>query len=179
MSLKYVTPGEDAPEVCYVIIEIAASGDPVKYEVSKDHGMLCVDRFLSTSMRYPCNYGYIPQTLAADGDPVDVLVVAPFPLMPGTVILVRPIGVLVMEDEAGQDHKVLSVPVDSLTPMYTYVERPEDLPQTLLQKIVHFFEHYKDLEPNKWVKVVGWKGADEAREIITQSLANYPGDQNK
>ena len=176
MSLKHVTPGENAPEECQVIIEIASSGDPIKYEVDKEHGMLQVDRFLSTAMRYPCNYGYMPHTLADDGDPVDMLVVAPFPLMPSTVILVRPVGVLVMEDEAGEDWKVLCVPVDKLSLMYAQVNTPDDLPEPLLQKIVHFFEHYKDLESDKWSKVVGWKGSEDAKEMIQRSLQNYPGD---
>ncbi len=173
MSLKHVTPGQDAPHACHVIIEIGAAGDPIKYEVDKDHGMLQVDRFLSTAMRYPCNYGYIPHTLCGDGDPVDMLVVAPFSLMPSTVITCRPIGVLMMEDEAGEDFKILSVPINRLTAMYSHVNKPADLPEALLQKIAHFFKHYKDLEANKWAKITGWQDAEHAVAHIEASLKAY------
>lgn len=166
--LNYVTPGDNAPEQVNVIIEIPAHSEPVKYEVDKISGAMYVDRFMATSMRYPCDYGYIPQTLSNDGDPVDVLVISPLPLISGAVITVRPIGMLQMTDEAGEDIKILAVPIDKLTSIYKNIHKPEDLGQFMLDKIAHFFQHYKDLEPNKWVKIEGWRDADAAKqEIIT------------
>lgn len=163
MSLLNVTPGSKAPDVFNVIIEISANAAPVKYEVDKDSGAVFVDRFMGTAMHYPCNYGYVPQTLAPDGDPVDVLVVTPFPLPPGVVVAVRPLGILKMEDEAGGDSKLVAVPTEKICAMYKGIQKLEDLPELLVQQIKHFFEHYKDLEPGKWVKVVGWAGIDEAK----------------
>ncbi len=168
--LNYVTPGDKAPEQVNVIIEIPAHSEPVKYEVDKVSGAMYVDRFMSTSMRYPCDYGYIPQTLSNDGDPVDVLVIGPLPLISGAVITVRPIGMLQMTDEAGEDIKILAVPIDKLTGMYKNIHKPEDLGQYMLDKIAHFFQHYKDLEPNKWVKIEGWHDADAAKQEIVASL---------
>ncbi len=170
MSLDLVRAGKDVPNDINVIIEIPAQGDPIKFEVDKETGAVFVDRFMGTTMRYPCNYGYVPQTIAGDGDPVDVLVVTPFPLQPGVVIRCRPVGLLKMEDESGQDAKVLAVPVSKLAPLYDSVHSADDLPELLLKQIVHFFEHYKDLEPGKWVKVLGWSGIEDARQEILDGI---------
>ncbi|HEV7856584.1 MAG TPA: inorganic diphosphatase [Herminiimonas sp.] len=173
MSLNNVPAGKDLPNDFNVVIEIPMNGDPVKYEVDKESGAIFVDRFMSTAMHYPCNYGYIPQTLSDDGDPVDVLVVTPIPLFPGVVIRCRTIGVLKMNDEAGGDAKLLAVPVDKLSPIYKDVQKPEDLPELTLKQIQHFFEHYKDLEKGKWVKVEGWFGPEEAKAEIMASAEAY------
>jgi inorganic pyrophosphatase len=173
MGLKHVQPGDKAPEEVNVIIEIPAYSDPVKYEVDKESGALFVDRFMATAMRYPCNYGYVPHTLSEDGDPVDVLVLTPFPLLSGTVIRCRPIGLLKMTDESGQDNKILAVPTDKQSTLYQHIRSPEDIHPTILAGISHFFEHYKDLEANKWVKVVGWQGIKEAQVEITNSIMRY------
>ena len=173
MSLNLVPTGRDVPNDFNVIIEIPMNADPIKYEVDKDSGAIFVDRFMGTAMHYPCNYGYIPHTVAADGDPVDVLVITPFPLIPGGVVRCRPLGVLKMRDEGGGDAKVLAVPVNKVLPIYSHWNKPEDLNDLRLQQIQHFFEHYKDLEPGKWVKVDGWYGPDEAREEILNGVANY------
>lgn len=173
MSLKGVGAGERAPDVVNVVIEIPAHSDPVKYEVDKASGVLFVDRILTTAMHYPCNYGYVPQTLSADGDPADVLVITPFPLHCGTVISCRPIGMLDMEDEAGMDRKILAVPQSAVTPHYDAVVEAHDLPDTTLKSITHFFEHYKDLEVNKWVKVRGWLSADQAKQELKQARIQY------
>lgn len=146
MGFDQVKAGKDVPNDINVIIEISAQGDPIKFEVDKDSGAVFVDRFMGTSMRYPINYGYVPHTIAGDGDPVDVLVVTPFPLMPGVVIRCRPVGVLKMEDDGGVDAKVVAVPVSKLTPLYDKVQTTDDLPELLMKQTVHFFEHYKDLE---------------------------------
>ncbi|MBI5918427.1 MAG: inorganic diphosphatase [Nitrosomonadales bacterium] len=175
MSLNLVSAGKNLPNECNVIIEIPANSDPVKYEVDKESGALFVDRFVSTLMRYPCNYGYIPNTLADDGDPVDVLVITPFPLVHGAVIRVRPLGMLDMDDESGGDAKLVAVPVTKLTPLYQNVNSIDDLPEQLLQQIQHFFENYKSLEKGKWVKVKGWKGIEAAQTEITNGVANYKG----
>ena len=166
MSLNLVDAGRDLANDFNVIIEIPAHADPIKYEVDKETGALFVDRFVSTSMHYPCNYGYIPGTISGDGDPVDVLVITPFPLMPGVVVRCRPIGVLKMTDEAGNDMKLLAVPIDKLTPLYRHINTFRDLPELVLSQLTHFFAHYKDLEPGKWVKVEGWGGPEEARREI-------------
>ena len=173
MSLDNVTPGKNVPEAFNVIIEIPMNADPVKYEVDKETGAIFVDRFMSTSMHYPTNYGYVPKTISGDGDPVDVLVITPVPLIPGVVVTCRPIGILKMEDEAGEDGKVLAVPTDKLLPIYTHWQKPEDMNPLRLKTIAHFFEHYKDLEPGKWVKVRGWGGPDEARAEIATGIAAY------
>ena len=170
MSLHQVTPGENAPEEFNVIIEIPMNADPVKYEVDKDSGALFVDRFLTTSMHYPCNYGYIPQTLAGDGDPADVLVITPYPLTPGVVVTCRPLGVLMMDDEAGVDSKLLAVPVDKVLKIYSRWQRPEDVNEMRRKTIEHFFQHYKDLEPGKWVKVRAWEGPEAAKREIAQGI---------
>ena len=171
MGLDLVKAGKDVPNDINVIIEISANGDPIKFEVDKDSGAVFVDRFLGTAMHYPCNYGYVPHTMAGDGDPVDVLVVSPFPLQPGVVIRCRPVGMLKMEDESGIDAKVVAVPVSKLTPLYDKVQTTDDLPELLLKQISHFFEHYKDLEPGKWVKVKGWGTVEDAREEIMSGIA--------
>ena len=173
MSLHNVTPGASAPEQFNVIIEIPMNADPIKYEVDKDSGAMFVDRFMSTAMHYPCNYGYIPQTLSDDGDPVDVLVITPFPLIPGVVVTCRPIGVLKMDDEAGGDSKLLAVPIDKVLPIYTHWQKPEDINQMRLKAIQHFFEHYKDLEAGKWVKIQGWEGPDSAKAEIVAGIEAY------
>jgi inorganic pyrophosphatase len=175
MSLHNVTPGAKAPEEFNVIIEIPMNADPIKYEVDKDSGAMFVDRFMTTAMHYPCNYGYVPQTLSDDGDPVDVLVITPFALTPGVVVTCRPIGILKMADEAGGDAKVLAVPTSKILPMYNHWQKPADVNPMRLNAIQHFFEHYKDLEPNKWVKVVGWEGPDAARQEIVSGMAAWPG----
>jgi inorganic pyrophosphatase len=173
MSLHAVTPGARAPDEFNVIIEIPMNADPIKYEVDKATGALFVDRFMSTSMHSPCNYGYIPQTLSDDGDPVDVLVITPFPLFPGVVVTCRPIGMLKMSDEAGGDAKLLAVPIDKILPIYQHWQKPEDMNDLRLHQITHFFEHYKDLEPGKWVKVEGWEGPESARTESRNGLASY------
>lgn len=173
MNLDRVPSGADVPHNINVIIEIPAHSDPVKYEVDKDTGAMFVDRFMNTAMHYPCNYGYVPHTLSEDGDPVDVLVVTPTPLISGSVIRCRPIAVLKMTDEAGADAKVLAVPVDKLCTSYRQCDTMSDLPEMLLKQIAHFFEHYKDLENNKWVKIEGWAGVDEAKKEITDSVDRF------
>ncbi|NQD35418.1 inorganic diphosphatase [Permianibacter sp. IMCC34836] len=173
MALKEVPAGKKVPDEINVIIEISAHSEPIKYEVDKETGAIFVDRFMATAMHYPCNYGYIPGTISDDGDPADVLVVTPFALQAGVVIRCRPVGVLKMDDEAGGDAKLLAVPVSKLTPLYDDVKSHEDLPLLLRQQIQHFFEHYKDLEKGKWVKVTGWEGADAARAEIVASLKRF------
>ncbi|MFV0370217.1 MAG: inorganic diphosphatase [Azonexus sp.] len=179
MSLNLVSAGKSLPDDFNVIIEISAHSDPIKYEADDGSGVLFVDRFMGTSMHYPCNYGYINHTIAGDGDPVDVLVVTPFSLPPGVVIRCRPLGVLAMEDEGGQDAKLLAVPVSKLTTLYDNIKTHEDMPALLLKQIAHFFEHYKDLEPGKWVKVVGWFGLDEARKEIMDGVTRYHASHGK
>jgi inorganic pyrophosphatase len=173
MNLDRVGPGKKVPDEVNVIIEIPAHSDPVKYEVDKETGAMFVDRFMNTAMHYPCNYGYIPHTLSEDGDPVDVLVVTPIPLISGSVIVCRVVGVLKMIDESGPDAKLLAVPVDKLCKLYCGVKTPEDMPPLLLHQIAHFFEHYKDLEEGKWVKVEGWAGTEAARQEILESIERY------
>jgi inorganic pyrophosphatase len=179
MALNDVPSGKSLPNDFNVIIEIPAHADPVKYEVDKESGAIFVDRFMGTAMHYPCNYGYIPHTIAGDGDPVDVLVVSQFALPPGVVVRCRPVGMLGMTDEAGDDAKVLAVPVDKLTPMYRSVESPRDLPQITLDQIAHFFAHYKDLEPGKFVKINGWFGQEEAKKEIMEGVDRYQKASDK
>ncbi len=179
MNLDRVNSGRDVPSDINVIIEIPSHADPVKYEVDKATGAMFVDRFMNTPMHYPCNYGYIPHTLSEDGDPTDVLVVTPYPLISGSVIRCRPVGLLRMTDESGPDAKVLAVPVDQLCTLYRKAQTPEDLSPALLAQIAHFFEHYKDLEPNKWVKVQGWAGPSEAKAEICASVARYQAAPEK
>jgi inorganic pyrophosphatase len=179
MNLDRVNTGRDVPNDINVIIEIPMNAEPIKYEVDKDTGALFVDRFMSTAMHYPCNYGYVPHTLSGDGDPVDVLVISPFPLISGVVLRCRPLGMLKMEDEAGEDTKLLAVPIDKLTNLYRAVETPRDLPEQVLAQIAHFFQHYKDLEPGKWVKVEGWVGPQEAKQEILDGVARYKSAKKK
>ena len=173
MSFASIPAGRDVPNDCNVVIEIPMHGPPIKYEVDKATGMVFVDRFMATAMHYPCNYGYIPQTLSDDGDPVDVLVITPFPLVPSIVVTCRPIGVLMMEDEAGGDAKLLAVPIDKILPIYKPWQQPSDIHEARLRQIEHFFEHYKDHEPGKWVKVSGWEGPDAARAEVRNGIAAY------
>ncbi|MGV6851010.1 MAG: inorganic diphosphatase [bacterium] len=173
MGLNKVSPGANLPEEVNVIIEIPAHSDPIKYEVDKDSGALFVDRFMSTAMHYPCNYGYIPHTLSDDGDPVDVLVITPFPVQAGCVISCRVIAVLNMEDESGHDEKLLAVPIPSVTRCYEDVTTLEDLPPQLSAQIAHFFEHYKDIEKSKWTKIEGWGNREEALKAITDGVERY------
>lgn len=177
MDISKIAIGKDVPNNVNVIIENTAGADPVKYEIDKDSGALMVDRFVHTSMVYPANYGFIPNTLGGDGDPVDVLVYAQYPIVPGAVIQARPVGVLVMEDDGGQDEKILAVPVDKTHPMFADVKSHEDLPQILLDTIEHFFTHYKDLEKGKWVKMKGWEGVERARELILEGVENAKADK--
>ena len=172
MDISKIPAGKDAPNDVYVVIENAQGGTPVKYEIDKDSGALFVDRFIHTPMFYPANYGFIPQTLGGDGDPVDVLVYAQHALMPGSVVRSRPVGVLVMEDDGGQDEKILAVPVDKTHPMFADIKEYSDLPQILLDEIEHFFTHYKDLEKGKWVKMQGWEGSEKAKALITEGIEN-------
>ena len=178
MSLDNVNPGKNCPDSFNVIIEIPMNADPVKYEVDKETSAIFVDRFMSTAMHYPTNYGYVPKTISGDGDPVDVLVITPVPLIPGVVVTCRAIGILKMTDEAGEDGKVLAVPIDKILSLYTRWEKPEDLSPVRLKTIAHFFEHYKDLEDGKWVKVQGWEGPESAKKEIMDGIANYNA-QNK
>ena len=172
MAQNQIGPGKNAPEIIDVIIEISPAEGPVKYEVCKDSNRLRVDRFLKTAMYYPCHYGYIPSTLSDDGDPCDVLVLTPHNIMPGSIISVRPLGMLVMEDEAGLDNKILAVPSDDITSEYHSVKSLDDLSSGVLDKLEHFFTHYKDLDSDKWVKIKEWQGYDEAIADIKSSIAN-------
>ena len=173
MNLEALSIGDKAPDEVNVVIEVPIGGEPIKYEFDKASGALVVDRFLYTPMRYPGNYGFIPKTLSEDGDPCDVLVANSRALIPGAVIAVRPVGVLVMEDEAGPDEKIIAVPATRLTRRYEKVHETTDLPRITLQQIEHFFQHYKDLEESKWVKIVRWGDAAEARQMIVQSHQRY------
>ncbi|QEP43107.1 inorganic diphosphatase [Ectothiorhodospiraceae bacterium BW-2] len=173
MNIERVTAGSNIPNQMNVIIEIPAHSDPVKYELDKETGAMFVDRFMTSAMHYPCNYGYVPNTLSSDGDPVDVLVITSYPLIPGSVIECRPVGVLKMTDESGDDAKILAVPIDKLSPLYREVQDFRDLPRMVLDQIAHFFEHYKDLDEGKWVRVGGWGGVDEAKAEIMSSLEMY------
>lgn len=173
MSYDKIPAGKALPDDIYVVIEIPANHDPIKYEIEKDYDCLMVDRFMATPMFYPANYGYINKTLSEDGDPLDVLVVTPYPVQPGSVVRARPVGILNMSDEAGQDAKLLAVPHDKLTVLYKDVQEVSDLPELLIKQIEHFFENYKDLEKGKWVKVDGWADAAAARAEIEKAAAAY------
>ena len=173
MSLMQINSGSDVPNEINVIIEIPMHGEPVKYEVDKETGVLFVDRFMATAMFYPTNYGYIPNTLSEDGDPVDVLVVTPVPLINGAVIRCRVVGMLKMTDESGVDAKLLAVPTNKLSKMYSSIQTYNDLPQHLLLSLEHFFNHYKDLEEGKWVKIEGWVGPEAARDEIIACVERF------
>lgn len=170
MNIEKIGAGKNAPEEVNVIIEVPMGSDPVKYEFDKEAGAIVVDRFVQTAMFYPCNYGFVPCTLSKDGDPVDVLVIANYPIIPGAVIKVRPIGVLMMEDESGMDEKVLAVPTTKLDPYFANIKSYKDLPEVLVNRIKHFFENYKALEKGKWVKVGGWEDEISAKSIIQEGL---------
>lgn len=172
MDLKHIPTGKNPPEDIYVVIEVPMRSQPIKYELDKDSGALFVDRFIHTPMHYPCNYGFIPQTLGGDGDPLDALVVTQMAVAPGSVIRARPIGVLTMEDDGGQDEKLLAVPVDKLDPYFSNVKNYTDLPQILIEQIHHFFSHYKDLEKGKWVQMGEWKNSAAAIKLIEEGIAN-------
>jgi inorganic pyrophosphatase len=175
MRIDAIPIGNNPPEDVNVIIEVPIGGEPIKYEMDKEAGALFVDRFLHTSMRYPGNYGFIPHTLSGDGDPIDVLICNTRELVPGCVVNVRPIGVLLMEDNAGVDEKIIAVPSPKLTKRYEKVLNYTELPQITLDQVAHFFEHYKDLEPGKWVKIGGWHDADRAREMIVEAIDRAKG----
>ncbi|CAL7962852.1 inorganic pyrophosphatase [Alphaproteobacteria bacterium] len=168
--IRLPSSGKNVPYSCNVIIEISAKNDQVKYEFDKDTGLLCVDRFIPTSMVYPCNYGFIPGSLSGDGDPVDVLVHASYPILPGSLVEVRPIGVFITEDEKGVDSKIMSVPLKKIDPFLSHINNYSELPAVLLETIQHFFEYYKKLEKEKWVKIVGWRGVEEAYKIIEEGI---------
>lgn len=170
MRIDAVPIGSNPPEDINVIIEVSVGGEPIKYEMDKDAGAMYVDRFLYTPMRYPGNYGFVPHTLCGDGDPIDVVVVNQRPVVPGAIMSCRPIGVLMMEDESGQDEKIIAVPGRKLTQRYAHIHDVTDLPQITVDQVKHFFEHYKDLEPGKWVKVTGVEGAEAAKRLITESI---------
>ena len=175
MSLDKVPTGKKAPDEINVIVEIPVNGEPIKYEVDKDTGAIFVDRILGTSMHYPCNYGYVPNTLCGDGDPADVMVMSSLGLLPGSVIRCRPVGILKMVDESGEDAKILAVPVDKITLEYKHIQSIEDVSATLLKRIEHFFAHYKDLEEGKWVNIEGWDDIDAAKQEITDSIERFNG----
>ncbi len=170
MSFNDIPAGKNIPDDIYVVIEIPSNSTPIKYEIDKDYDAIFVDRFMATPMFYPANYGYVPNTLADAGDALDVLVVTPYPVQPGSIIRARPIGILDMSDEAGRDSKVLAVPHDKLTAIYKDIKEPQDLGSLLLDQITHFFENYKDLEAGKWVKVDGWRNSETAREAVLTSV---------
>ena len=170
MNLDAISIGKNAPDEVNVVIEVPIGGEPIKYEMDKASGALTVDRFLYTSMRYPGNYGFVPHTLSDDGDPCDVIVANTRAIIPGAVMSCKIVGVLIMEDEAGGDEKLLAVPSAKLTQRYAGISNYTDLPEITLDQIKHFFEHYKDLEPGKWVKIVGWGDADAARALVTKGI---------
>ena len=175
MDVAKIASGRAPPHDLNVIIEIAQGGEPVKYELDKVSGALVVDRFLHTAMFYPGNYGFVPHSLARDGDPIDVLIVGAVPVVPGAVVRCRPVGALLMEDEHGPDEKIIAVPVDALHPYYGGVRSYRDLPPVLCAKIAHFFRHYKDLEPGKWVNIIGWVEVVEAEALITEAISRAKG----
>ena len=177
MSVHDVTAGKQVPQEFNVIIEIPMNADPIKYEIDKQTGALFVDRFMMTAMHYPANYGYVPRTIADDDDPVDALVHTPFPLLPGVVVRCRALGVLRMDDEAGGDAKLLAVPSDDICPLFAHWKTIADVPEIRLKQIQHFFEHYKDLEAGKWVKVLGWSGIELAHAEILDGIKRYEAEQ--
>ncbi|WP_298816692.1 inorganic diphosphatase [uncultured Roseibium sp.] len=171
MRMDAVPIGKNPPEDINVIVEVSVGGEPIKYEMDKEAGAMYVDRFLYTPMRYPGNYGFVPHTLCGDGDPIDVVVVNQRPIVPGAIMNCRPIGVLLMEDESGQDEKIIAVPSHKLSKRYDAISDVTDLPEITVQQVKHFFEHYKDLEPGKWVKVTGMEGAEAAKKMIIESIS--------
>ncbi|HKY89453.1 MAG TPA: inorganic diphosphatase [Nevskiaceae bacterium] len=179
MSLNLVPTGKNPPDDINVIIEIPMNSEPVKYEIDKDSGEVFVDRILSTPMRYPCNYGYVPHTLCGDGDPLDVLVMTPMPLVPRCVINCRPIGYLAMKDESGSDEKLIAVPNNKISPLYKNVNSIRELADPILDQIAHFFQHYKDLEKGKWVKIEGWHGPKDAQKAVMASIEKFQSQKKK
>ena len=179
MRIDAISPGNNPPKEVNVIVEVPVGGEPIKYEMDKEAGTLVVDRFLYTSMRYPGNYGFIPHTLSGDGDPCDVLIANQRGIIPGAVVACRPVGVLKMNDEAGGDEKIIALPTPKLTRRYENVHNYTDLPDITLMQIEHFFEHYKDLEPGKWVKVVGWGDAAEAERMIMEGIERAKAEKPK
>jgi inorganic pyrophosphatase len=175
MDISKIEIGKSPPDDLNVIIEVPLGGEPIKYEIDKPSGAMFVDRFLYTSMRYPCNYGFVPHTLSLDDDPIDVMVVGQRALVPGAVVRARPVGVLLMEDDGGVDEKILAVPHQKLTPFYEKVHNYTDLQDLLVERIIHFFTHYKDMEPGKWVKVEGIEGVEKARELIIEAIERAKG----
>jgi inorganic pyrophosphatase len=173
MRIDAISIGKNPPDDINVIVEVPVGGQPIKYEMDKEAGALVVDRFLYTPMTYPGNYGFVPHTLSEDGDPIDVLICNTRPLVPGCVINVRPIGVMVMEDDGGKDEKIIAVPVPKLTQRYDKIKNYTDMPEITLKQIEHFFEHYKDLEPGKWVKIEGWQDVDVAKKLIVEAIERY------
>ena len=171
MNIEKIAIGKNAPHEVNVIIEVPMNADPVKYEMDKESGAIFVDRFIATPMYYPCNYGFVPNTLSDDGDPCDVLVVSDYPIVPGAVIAAKPVGVVIMEDEKGMDEKIIAVPAKKLNSQYASVESYKELPESLVNKIRHFFENYKGLEKGKWVKVTGFEDAAKARQLIEEGIA--------
>ena len=172
-ALSSLSPGRNIPDDFNVIIEISANGTPVKYEMDKDSGLLMVDRFMPTAMHYPCNYGFVQNTLSNDGDPVDVLVMTPFPVQAGSLMRCRALGVLQMTDESGEDYKILALPIEKACVQYAHMKELSDVTEITLKSIAHFFENYKKLEPNKWVKIGDWLGKDAAAKEINDSVARY------
>lgn len=179
MGLERVATGRDVPNEINVVVEIPMNAEPVKYEVDKESGAIFVDRVLTTPMRYPCNYGYVPHTLCGDGDPIDVLVVMPLPLVPGSVIRVRPVGMLLMEDDAGEDTKLIAVPAAKIYPPYAHIEDLAHVPEHTRERIGHFFAHYKDLEKGKWVRLRGWADAAAARREVLESVERFRAAPDK
>jgi len=173
MRIDAIKIGKNVPDDVNVIIEVPVGGEPIKYEMDKDAGTLVVDRFLYTPMRYPGNYGFVPHTLSDDGDPVDVLICSTRPVVPGAVMNCRPVGVLVMEDDGGKDEKIIAVPSASISKRYIDIKSYSDLPDITLHQIQHFFEHYKDLEPGKWVRIEGWGDVDVARQMISEAIDRH------
>ena len=171
MDITKIPTGQNPPDDINVLVEVPLGGHPIKYEIDKNSGAMFVDRYLYTEMRYPCNYGFVPHTLSLDGDPIDVMVVGNRPVVPGSVVRARPVGVLMMTDDKGEDEKILAVPHPKLTSYYDKIATYHDLPQILVDKIAHFFEHYKDLEREKWTRIEGWFGVDKARELINEAIA--------
>jgi inorganic pyrophosphatase len=173
MIIEKISSGKDVPNEINVIIEIPMNHDPIKYEIDKDSGAVFVDRFMQTAMHYPCNYGFVPHTLSEDGDPIDVLLLSHYPVIPSAVVCSRPIGVLLMEDESGKDEKIIAVPVSKSDITFDNIRSIEDIDVTLKARIKHFFEHYKDLDKNKWVKVQDWEGVDSAKKLIEESVQRH------
>jgi len=173
VNIDAIASGENPPHDINVIIEVPIGGEPIKYELDKESGALIVDRFLYTPMRYPGNYGFVPHTLSDDGDPIDVLVCNTRPIAPGAVMNCRPVGVLVMEDDGGQDEKIIAVPSNKITQRYVEVKDYNDVPEITRSQIQHFFEHYKDLEPGKWVRIDGWRDSDKARQMIEEAVVRH------